>query len=77
LFRYSPTPEYVNRYGSLGNAAFVDTLDQTAGRQSHPLRDAWIGLLNNGTATKAVVLRTFMESVEVYNKFYNDAFVVM
>jgi hypothetical protein len=69
--------EYIFRYGSLGNTAFVDTLIQTAGLQSHPLRDAWIGLLNNGSATKAEVLRAFTESLEVYNKFYNEAFVVM
>jgi hypothetical protein len=68
---------YVNRYGSLGNAAFVDRLIQTAGLQSHPLRDAWVGLLNNGSATKAEVLRAFTESLEVYSKFYNEAFVVM
>src|SRR5256885_10588463 len=69
--------EYVNKYGSLSNAAFVDTLIQTAGLQSHPLRDAWIGLLNSNGATRAEVLRAFTESLEVYNKFYNQAFVVM
>jgi hypothetical protein len=69
--------EYTNRYGTLSNAAFVDTLIQTSGLQSHPQRDAWIGVLNNGTATRAEVLRAFTESVEVYNKFYNEAFVVM
>jgi hypothetical protein len=69
--------EYASRYGSLGNAAFVDTLIQTAGMTSHPLRDPWVGLLNNGTATKAEVLRAFTESLEIYQKFYNEAFVVM
>jgi peptidyl-Asp metalloendopeptidase len=70
-------PEYVNKYGSLSNNAFVDTLIQTAGMQSHPLRDAWVSLLNTQSATKAQVLRAFTESLEVYNKFYNQVFVVM
>ena len=69
--------EYVNLYGSLSNAAFVDTLIQTAGLTSHPLRDAWVGLLNSNGATRAQVLRAFTESLEVYQKFYNQAFVVM
>jgi hypothetical protein len=69
--------EFVNKYGSLSNTAFVDTLIQTAGMTSHPLRGAWIDVLNNGTATRAQVLRAFTESLEVYNKFYNQVFVVM
>jgi hypothetical protein len=69
--------EFVNKYGSLSNTAFVDTLIQTAGMTSHPLRDAWIGVLNQGTATRAEVLRAFTESKEVYDKFYNQVFVVM
>lgn len=68
---------FVNRYGSLSNAAFVDSLIQTSGLQSHPLRGPWIDVLNNGTATRAQVLRAFVESKEVYNRFYNQAFVVM
>jgi hypothetical protein len=55
----------------------VDALLQTAGLPNHPLRGAWIDLLNNGTATKAQVLRALTENLEVYNKFYNEAFVVM
>jgi hypothetical protein len=69
--------EYTSRYGSLSNAAFVDALVQTAGLSSHPLRDAWIGLLNSNSATRAEVLRAFTESKEVYDKFYTEAFVVM
>jgi hypothetical protein len=69
--------EFVNRYGSLSNTAFVDTLIQTAGLTNHPSRDGWITQLNNGSTTKADVLRAFTESTEVYNKFYNEAFVVM
>jgi hypothetical protein len=69
--------EFTSKYGALGNAAFVDTLIQTAGLSSHPLRNAWVGLLNSNGATRAQVLRAFTESLEVYNKFYNQAFVVM
>lgn len=69
--------EYISRYGSLSNTAYVDGLLQTAGLPNHPLRGPWIDVLNNGTATRAQVLRAFTESLEVYNKFYNQAFVVM
>ncbi len=69
--------EFANRYGSLSNAAFVDTLIQASGLQSHPLRGPWIDVLNNRTATRAEVLRAFVESLEVYDRFYNQAFVVM
>jgi hypothetical protein len=44
---------------------------------NHPLRGAWITLLTNGTATRAEVLRGLIDSTEVYNKFYNQSFVVM
>jgi hypothetical protein len=69
--------EFVNRYGSLSNTAFVDTLIQTAGLSSHPLRQPWIDVLNNGTATRADVLRAFTETPEVTTKFFNQTFVVM
>jgi hypothetical protein len=69
--------EFVNKYGSLSNTAFVDTLIQTSGLSSHPLRDAWIGLLNSNGATRAEVLRAFTETSEVTTKFFNQTFVVM
>ncbi|HEX8891224.1 MAG TPA: MBG domain-containing protein, partial [Pyrinomonadaceae bacterium] len=69
--------EYVNKYGSLSNAAYVDALLQTAGLPDHPMRGSWIDALNNNTATRAQALRAFVESLEIYNKFYNQAFVVM
>lgn len=43
----------------------------------HPSRAAWIARLTNSTVTRAQVLRALIESTEVYNKFYNEAFVVM
>src|SRR5205085_861555 len=69
--------EFINKYGSLSNAAFVDTLIQTSGLSGHPLRGSWIDVLNNGTATRTEVLRAFTESKEVYDKFYTQVFVVM
>ncbi|HYJ45664.1 MAG TPA: DUF4214 domain-containing protein, partial [Pyrinomonadaceae bacterium] len=69
--------EFADRYGSLSNESFVNALLQTAGLPNHPLRGAWIDLLNNGTATRAQVLRALVESKEVYDRFYNQAFVVM
>jgi len=42
-----------------------------------PNRQALIEALNSGTKTRAQVLREIMESVEVYQKYYNESFVVM
>jgi hypothetical protein len=70
--------EFRNKYDSLTTpTAYVDGLLQTAGLPNHPLRGAWITLLTNGTATRAEVLRGLIDSLEVYNKFYNQSFVVM
>jgi hypothetical protein len=67
---------FVVRFGALSNAEYVDTLLSTAGI-THPARDFWIAALGNGTRTRAQVLREIAESTEVYNKYYNQAFVVM
>ena len=40
-------------------------------------RDFWIAALGNGTRTRATVLRDISESPAVYNKYFNQAFVVM
>jgi hypothetical protein len=69
-------PAFVSRYGSLGNTAYVDLLLSTAGI-THPSRDTWIAALGNGTTTRAQVFREILESSEVYNKYYNQSFVVM
>lgn len=68
--------DFVSRYGSLGNTAFVDLLLSTAGI-THPARDVWIVALGNGTKTRPQVFREILESSEVYNKYYNQSFVVM
>jgi len=57
--------------------AYVDALLQTAGLPNHPTRGFWINGLTAGTLTRADVLRGMVDSSEVYNKFYNHAFVVM
>jgi hypothetical protein len=69
-------PAFVNAYNSLGNTQYVDTLLATAGI-THPARDFWIAALGHGTRTRAQVLREISESAEVYNKYYNQSFVVM
>jgi hypothetical protein len=74
--------EFINRqafaatYNGLSNTQYVDTLLATAGVTSSN-RDFWIAALGNGTRTRATVLRDISESIEVYNKYYNQAFVVM
>ena len=69
-------PAFVNTYNGLNNTQYVDTLLATAGI-THVARDFWIASLGDGTRTRAQVLREIAESTEVYNKYYNQAFVVM
>ncbi|HEX8890651.1 MAG TPA: Calx-beta domain-containing protein, partial [Pyrinomonadaceae bacterium] len=57
--------------------SYVDSLLQTAGLPNHPSRNTWIAGLSNNTLTRAQVLRQFIESTEVYTKFYNQAIIVM
>ncbi len=69
-------PAFVTKFNGLNNTEYVDTLLLTAGI-THIARDFWIVALGNGTRTRAQVLREIAESNEVYNKYYNQAFVVM
>jgi Tol biopolymer transport system component len=69
-------PEFVSKFTGLSNSEYVDTLLLTADI-IHPNRDSWIAALNDGTRTRAQVLREISESTEVYDKYYNQAFVVM
>ncbi|MEK6283140.1 MAG: SBBP repeat-containing protein [Acidobacteriota bacterium] len=73
--------EFQAKYASTFNnpTAYVDALLQTVGLPSHPSRAGWIATLNsnNNAQTRAVVLRQLVESSEVYNKYYNEAFVIM
>ncbi|HKO95920.1 MAG TPA: S8 family serine peptidase [Pyrinomonadaceae bacterium] len=74
-------PDFQTKYGSTLNnpTAYVEALLQTVGLPAHPSRQSWINTLNasNTTTTRGQVLRQLVESVEVYNKYYNEAFVIM
>ncbi len=69
-------PAFVSRYNGLGNAAYVDLLVTTAG-VTLANKQSLIDDLNAVRKTRAQVLRAIMESSEVYNKYYNQSFVVM
>ena len=75
-------PAFVNRYASMTNAQYVDTLlanvnatlttpDPTSG----VTRNSLVNDLNAGTKTRADVLRAIVESQEVNQKQFNFAFV--
>jgi len=67
---------FVNQYGTMNNAQYVDALAQTAG-VTLSNRQALVNSLSAGTLTRAQALRQIAESGEVYAKYYNQAFVVM
>jgi Carboxypeptidase regulatory-like domain/Domain of unknown function (DUF4214) len=67
---------FVNQYGTLSNSAYVDALAQTAGVNLSN-RQALVNSLEAGTLTRAQALRQITESGEVYQRYYNQAFVVM
>ena len=62
--------EFQTKYGSLTDAAFRTALVQAAGI------DPGIAFPQTGM-TRAQFLRAFVESTAVYQKFYNQSFVVM
>jgi hypothetical protein len=68
--------EFRNKYDALSNTAYVDSLVTTAG-VTLGNRQQLIDALNGGTTTRAQVLREIAESNEVYQKYFNEAFVVM
>jgi Calx-beta domain/Domain of unknown function (DUF4214) len=73
--------DFQTKYGAtLSNpTAYVEALLQTVGLPSHPARNIWINFLttSNTTQRRGQVLRELVESAEVYNKYYNEAFVIM
>ena len=73
---FAARPLFVSMYGGLNNADYVDALLHTA-QVSVANRDDLIASLNSGTLTRAQVLRQIVESSEVFNRYYNQAFVVM
>ena len=76
IAEFMSRPAFMAKFNGLTNTQYVDTLLSTAGI-THIARDFWIAALGNGTRTRAQVLREIAESAEVYNKYYNQAFVVM
>ena len=76
LADFMARPVFVSRYNGLSNTGYVDTLLSFAS-VTLPNRQALIDALNSGTKTRGQVLREIMESVEVYQKYYNESFVVM
>jgi hypothetical protein len=70
--------DFQTKYGALTNpTAYVDALLQTIGLPNHPGRTGWITGLTNNSLSRGQVLRALVESGEVYNKYYNEAFVIM
>jgi hypothetical protein len=69
-------PEFKAIYDGLGNAAYVDKLEQTAGVTISNKANL-VAALNGGTQTRAQVLRTVIESQPVFDKFFNRGFVTM
>jgi hypothetical protein len=69
-------PEFKNKYDALDNAAYVNTLVTTAG-VTLGNKQQLIDALNSASKTRAQVLREIAETNEVYQKYFNEAFVVM
>ena len=69
-------PVFATQYGTLSNPAYVDALINTAAVNLSN-RQVLVDGLNAGTLTRAQALRQTVESAEVYQKYYNQAFVVM
>ncbi len=78
---YMARAEFQTKYSSTFGSptAYVDALLQTVGLPSHPSRTTWISQLNanNTSQTRGEVLRALVESQPVYDKYYNEAFVIM
>jgi hypothetical protein len=69
--------DFQQKYGSITDpTAYVDAISNTAG-VTLSQRQQLISDLSSGKATRASTLRAIMESQEVYDKYYNTAFVVM
>ena len=72
---------FQNKYSStFGNpTAYVDALLATVGLPAHPSRQTWINQLTatNTSTTRGQVLRSLVESQQVYDKYYREAFVIM
>src|SRR5688572_3061506 len=65
--------EFKNLYDALNNSGYVDKLEQTAG-VTLSNKAGLVAALNGGTQTRAQVLRTVIESQQVFDKFFNKGF---
>jgi hypothetical protein len=70
-------PAFARQYDSLNDTAFVDKLLQTSGVDLSSSRQGLIDALSTRRLSRAAVLRQIAESTQVYQKYYNQAFVVM
>jgi subtilisin family serine protease len=73
-------PRFLSEYPlSMSNDAFVDKLYQTAQISDPTTRNAMVSGLNNGTETRATVVKKIAESSAVANspQFFNGAYVLM
>jgi VCBS repeat protein/FG-GAP repeat protein/uncharacterized protein DUF4214 len=81
VLEFMARAEFQSKYASTFSnpTAYVDALLQTVGLPNHSERQSWINQLNgnNTTQTRADVLRALVESGEMDQKYYNEAFVVM
>ena len=68
--------EFMNRYDSLTNTAYVNALETNA-EVTVTNKAALIAALDGGTTTRALVLRNIVESPAVNNHFFIRAFVAM
>jgi hypothetical protein len=74
------SPEFVQRYGALDNAAFVDRIRQNVlGDVQMPpgWRDAWAGQLESGHMTRGEVMMALSESPEFRAVTEHEVFVSM
>jgi uncharacterized protein (TIGR03118 family) len=71
-------PQFVVTYAAMSNAQYVDRLIQNAGVGFPPSdRDAWVAGLDNGTETRATVLRKISERASIRQNEFNKIFVLM
>jgi len=73
---FAQRTEFKNRYDNLSNSAYVNALEQNAG-VTLSNKTALIAALDDGSETRAQVLRDIVESAAVDNQFFIRAFVAM
>lgn len=74
-------PEFTSRYGTLTTPAnarqFIEKLMQTSGINSLASKETLISQMQSGQKSAAETLRAFVESKEVWDKFFYRGFVTM